>query len=317
MDDTLKIVELNVGKLTNKENVEKSIEMIKGGCCDADVIVLTELKNGMQNIILDEFIKEDNFHFIGASKQNTNYIAIIASNTKIKKICFEDYNILEDYRILKWHQDAILATIHLEGGKKIRLMAVRFLTGSSKYKDKDKDRIDALENFMKMINENKPDVVIGDLNWNSQILNYNALNKYIYHNENPKYDDIKKEIKEGRGYHSLKKPEKHFCELMDDQRKEESKYDMWPKEDLVENSKNETILASYISCRNPKYTTRPDRLIYDRKVWQLEESHYWPKVLGEEEDEKKWSEDGEKESDDWGLDHAMLVCNLKINKEGR
>ena len=324
----IKIVEWNVHSVdySKKDKISKIAENI----CEQkpDIVVLTEVTFAAIELSKELMEKEQRRQFaVGTCNAgNANNIVIAVARDKIKNVIFEDFyeyvtdralqekkDSCEQYK--KNHPDSLMVRLELNNGKWINLMGVRMAIGK---KTPDEEKKQQILNFMKSIYAMKPDVIIGDYNWNSafyadkkyligEIIASNKPNdslgkgfSEIEYKIQKLKNKIHRKIEDRPDDHDSYSDEQIFCDVLRSfiGRTTKKDYVMWPTD-----KKSLALDKWSFRSKRGEGVTSPDRIVYDSNMFNCK-ADYVPEI----NENKKFPED-------WASDHAMMIATLTFKEK--
>lgn len=302
-ENKLKIVQCNIQRRANQNELEKLLEKVSEQ--NADIIIFTEYTNALRQEVENKLQEEYPKYYI--DDFNSNGIAMFISSSIKEKSHFVSLCRTKG----KIYPDLVCAEIDVSS-QKIIIAGVRFQNYSFSSLE---DFVQQFLNYLLFIKEKKPDILIGDYNWDSAFYgNYfggkymertiDLINKKEITDES--FFDIQSVISElnitiprntGRGGQGIKKfedSEQTLCGVLNCVAKDK-KYTMWPTDNIE--------AWSHVTKEKGRIVgvSSPDRIVYDTNSIIGCEAYYYPHVDRENGFTKEWSSD-----------HAMMIATLTV-----
>ena len=287
MSNKLKIASWNIDLKRKKD--DKFIHIINDLLDNNEIVVLNEVCFKHKEII-DKIANErkNMFDYVVNKVNDVGYIMMFISKTRFEHIIVDN-----DYCLFGMSIIDVLASN--AKNEMVRILGVRLHTQlhGNEFKTQLKD-------FINMINDKKPDIVIGDFNWKTTI--GTSLVKVLGNVRERKQTDqefsqnIIAEIVKGKDFPIINKTEElenQFCELIN-YLSDENNYNIFPFE-----RKGEETYSVCALIRHKKYYSKPDRLMWNENKIRCDSVVYEPELV-----------QGEEFPNDWPSDHSIIKASL-------
>lgn len=162
MENNIKIIHWNIAScsIDNREKIKDIVYELEQQ--EADIIVISEATTA-QNEIIEKLMESKREYFTAATNnRNKNGIVIIVSSKKIGSVIFEDFREKQN----EISPDRLLAKIYLKNGQFFSILGVRFRVSNLNNSEKEQQ----FNSFKWEVDQGRPDIIIGDFNWNTAIL---------------------------------------------------------------------------------------------------------------------------------------------------